>query len=111
MGIDCRIVVKSSSLPEVRFPAGFELRYDLTDHDLERCPGATHDVYTLSRYFGRYYERGHWPSIHYVIIQLMTHPDVEKVWYFGDMHEYAPECTPELLNELTDLWLSRKRDP
>ena len=111
MGIDCDIIIRADVNPAgIVWPPGFRLE-PADERDKEQCEGATHYVFSLMRYFGPYYERGWWPTICYVLLQLMTHPDVKKVWYAGDVHEHKPEVTPELIDELTNLWLSRKRDP
>lgn len=50
--------------------------------------GATHyaDEF-LGRYYSPSYERGSWPRICGVLMELYSHPYVEKVWYFGDCKE------------------------
>lgn len=39
---------------------------------------------SLTRYYGKGYERGPWPQIHALLLETLMHPNVAKVWYWGD---------------------------
>jgi len=108
MGIDCEIAIETNGvLPTIVCLPGFEIR-PADSHAKDRCPTATHQIYTCCRFFGRHYDRGNWAMILYHLVQLMRRPEVVNVWYGGDMHEHWPEVTFEMLAELTALYLSKK---
>lgn len=100
MGIDAQIYLKADNdAPEFEWP--LPNGYTLQPADPERAPtGATHEVYTLSRYYGPGYERGPWPDLCAVLMLLHACPSVQTVWYGGDNTDDAPECPPTRVQEL-----------
>ena len=110
MGIDCEILILTNgSEPDIHWMSGFELQpadgVDARDYE-----GANYYVYSLQRYFGPHYTRGSWPRILYHLIQLMGSTNVKKVWYGGDCGMILTECTPEYIDELTRLYISKKEE-
>jgi len=101
MGVDAMIFFKVRAgveAPEFYFPEGFEVK---SFSDSYGPPGATHEVDTLSRYYGKHYERGNWPSICAVLMALHACLDVERVWYDGDSSDNYEVCTPETVLDIS----------
>lgn len=63
--------------------------------------GSTHEIYQCWRYYGPGYERGPWPFIAAILIELMANEDVETVWYFGDSNDSDDPFTQERLEQYT----------
>lgn len=53
-------------------------------YEIEGPLGATHVVQNDYCFYGPGYERGPWPSICAILMQLLMSSDVEVVWYDGD---------------------------
>lgn len=86
MGIDAVIYFKVregetlESIAEWRMPQHCRV-IPASDWAIE---GATHEVDVPYRYYGEGYERGPWPLICSVLLEVMAAPEVEIVWYSGD---------------------------
>ena len=93
MGIDCHIhlKVKEGCEPKLILPTGCE--FEVCD-----CPSlfapSTHEIDNPYRFYGEGYTRGPWPLISAVLIECMSCPEIEAVWYLPD--NYYPELTFEL---------------
>lgn len=59
---------------------------------------ATHEVNSLSRYYGIGYERGPWVQICGVLMSLFASTNVSKVWYCGD--GYPDEHHPVTIDDV-----------
>jgi hypothetical protein len=55
---------------------------------------------SIHRYYGIGYERGDWPKLCLALTILLTSPEVEKVYYYGD-NEDPVECTHTTLYTLS----------
>lgn len=64
------------------------------------------EFHSLIRLYSPGYERGHWPDIHNAIVCLRAALPNCKVFYGGDVYEWCPEATDELLTEHWTHWLS-----
>lgn len=101
MGVDAMLFFKvktGAAEPDFSFPGGYEAKPVASSYVPD---GATHEVDTYSRYYGKGYERGHWPAICAVLLELHAHEDVERVWYGGDSSDEVEVCTPETVLELS----------
>lgn len=96
MGIDVELYFeKIGDLTfEWGFPPGWNV-VDISARKKEDFPDATHEFDTLSRYYGKRYERGCWPDICAVLMLLHACPGVGKVWYGGDSGIGVFECSPD----------------
>ena len=87
MGIDVEIGIKlrkGAKVPENKtyVEGEFAKPGEWTD-----APFINAQLSSLTRYYGKAYERGPWPQIHALLLELLMHPDVEQVWYWGDGRE------------------------
>lgn len=73
--------------------------------------GATHEIETLVRYYGKNYERGPWPYMSAVLMLLLASEDVEIVWYGGDCYDSPEVCTPEMVAELNAHFMAHGNRP
>jgi len=75
----------------------------------EDAPFATHELSSMTRYYGKHYARGPWPDISALLLFLLMHPSVEKVWYGSDNHEpvEGDEFTLSRLEELNSFYVSQ----
>jgi hypothetical protein len=76
--------------------------------------GLSFKFHSFSRYFGFGYERGNWPSIARLLLDLLGHSNVERVGYRSDMGEPADQVTPDFLSDLNKLWITaqqKKHEP
>lgn len=80
-----------------------------SEYNLEVCPGATHELDTGARYYGEGYERGPWPKIAAVLMELMQDPDIEGVWYGGD--DWPKLMTPDELIGTTRHYIANGERP
>lgn len=71
---------------------------------------ATHEVSNPWRYYGVGYERGPWPYIACVLMQLMQCPEIEKV-YYGDDCSGPEEIQPALVAMLNMHYMMHGRRP
>ena len=86
MGLDTEILFRCKNAePALEDPLlnGFKI-VPIGRYMAEECLGATHEIDTGSRYYGPGYERGPWPKIAAVLMELLACEDVEKVWYGSD---------------------------
>lgn len=107
MGVDAMIYFKAKNSDvdlDWNLPNGFSVSAVDGETYLETC-GATHQVSTYARYYGKGYERGPWGDICAVLMLLHASPDVEKVWYSGDCVDVAEEFTPEKVLELSEHYM------
>lgn len=91
MGFDAKIYFRSKTaelhledtlIPEFTIsPIDDKTLYKAT-YNGESLAEATHKVCCgCLRYYGKGYERGPWPSLAAVLMELLASEDVEKVWY------------------------------
>ena len=108
MGVDVEIWVKA---PDTwRYNLGTEfiaqlVRNDEDYRDIEH--EATHFLDTLSRYYSEHHDRGHWPTIRRVLMDILNDPLVEKVWYFSDntwIEDGPEQLTLQRIQELDQHW-------
>lgn len=111
MGTDVKILFEATGdISELRMPDGFEIR-DAKDYDKEDHPGCTHEVYTLMRYYGPWYERGDWPLICWALMNLHACARVGKIWYGGDSCHQHPEATIDYINEISAHYMKNGTRP
>jgi hypothetical protein len=67
---------------------------------------ATHWVNIGSRYYGKDYERGHWPELCEVLMLLFSSPDIKRVWYGNEYGVY--DVTPEFVADLCLHFMKKK---
>ncbi len=113
MGTDARIFVKTTDgqRPIIDWPLlrGFEI-VDASPIAVDEL-GATHEVDTMSRYYCESGGNGHWPTLCWILMTLMTSPNVETVLYGGDSVERCYEVTPERIQAITAKFLSKDPEP
>ena len=98
MGVDAMIFFRATEPFELEreLPNG----YEIVGNPEFGPDEATHQIYTLERYYGPHYERGSWPNICAVLMLLHACKNVEKVWYNGDSSDHQ-ECPPEKVLEIS----------
>lgn len=122
MGVDVDIYVKAkdsrlqvADLLEYaeRLDEGFvrEDWYDcvfLTDEVDPGPKGATHCMSLISRYYGVGYERGDWPGISSVLMDMLNDEMINTVWYVADS-ENEELATPATISAVkaTDLFYEK----
>lgn len=112
MGVDatiyCRIKAGEVHLPFCDLQAiGYEL-----DEDCSWPNGATHEVnMDCERLYCKGYERGNWPRIARVLLELVGHPSVEAVWYGGDNGGNLPKIDEDRVIELCRHWMRHRNQP
>jgi len=100
MGIDATILFRSDAVPDIALDREWSICKYSGWAGVEfdgACP--THEVDSLTRYYAPGYERGEWPSIAAVLMQLHEAPEVEVVWYGGD--GMVGECDVERVLEIS----------
>jgi hypothetical protein len=65
--------------------------------------GATHQLDSSYRYYGKDYERGPWPIICAQLMVLFADEDVEAVWYFADETDIEGTEEPTTKEEVIEL--------
>jgi len=108
MGVDVELWIKAS--PDFGLSPPLDAKWvDRSDAGVD----ATHSLSTLWRYYGRGYERGFWPQIASLLLELFADPEVEKVWYFGDHSDICEmsEFTFEDFVSLSRHWVSVGNEP
>lgn len=88
MGQDAMIYVRTKSGNPPEGLAMFHSCFSRQDHMVAE---ATHEVDVPYRFYGVGYERGPWPLIAGVLLDLLANPDVEKIWYCSDSGNNATE--------------------
>jgi hypothetical protein len=102
MGVDVRIWFKTKDGQEPALERSLPHGYSIVAADVNAClHGATHEIDTYARFYGKGYERGPWPAICAVLMLLHACETVEKVWYDGDTCESPRECPPERVIEIS----------
>jgi hypothetical protein len=79
--------------------------------DCTYLDGYTHELSSMTRYYGRGYERGPWPDIAAYLIQLMADPNVEAVGYGGDSDDYREPVTLEWLTQMNLHYIDNQERP
>lgn len=98
MGIDVMIFFKSEKdTPVFEWDLPGATFKKLTSDDYTSAPGATHRVHLEGndRFYGKHYERGVWPVIAGVLMELFASPDITAVYYGGDSYDEILEIKPE----------------
>ena len=112
MGVDPRIYVKTSDgdVPRTELPLRFLCFERKPYEDDELLPsGATHAAYQANAW--RYCEgyTRHWPEVAESLMLLLTAPNVEQVWYFGDSADIGDDpdhvCTLDRVREYTQVYM------
>lgn len=111
MGIDALIMCKGIPPQEPEYIGLLGRMVPITPDDYlaDIQPEATHRLDTGCRHYGIGYERGPWPKLAAVLMELMSTPTVEKVWYGGD--EWANVMTPEGLQVLNEHFIKHGHRP
>lgn len=101
MGIDIEIAVKCK--PGYNPPSpSFAVEGEMSDTGNPYVDASTHSLSSLTRYYGEHYERGPWPHIAAYLLELMSDPNVERVWYDGDSGDCLEEMTFERWCKMCD---------
>lgn len=103
MGIDARIIIRGTPQQELEHIGLLGKLVPADEYAQELAPGATFEVDMGARYYGPGYERGPWPKISAVLMELMATPGVTGVWYGGDEEVYP--MTGKVLEEFTRHYL------
>ena len=70
------------------------------------------DVNLMGRYYGKGYERGHWPNLRAIICWLSARIPQGEVWYGGDSSGCCAEhMTPDRIADLDAHWFANGRRP
>lgn len=82
-------------------------------NDNEDLPEATHHISSITRLYDFNYERGPWPQIASVIMELLADPTVEKIWYGGDSFGASnlQEMTGFRFKAITEHYLQVRHEP
>lgn len=86
MGVDAMMYVKTRDglIPDDVYQVDFS-PVGKTDYDYGLCPaGADFRVECEGRMYRPGYERGHWPTLSALLLELLACRTIESVWYFGD---------------------------
>ena len=117
MGINANIFIKATIFPPRLHhltPTNFFEFIPREDSEFSELwhDEATHEVETPWRYYGPGYERGHWPTICALLLDLLASPDIETVWYDGDHYgdDEAEECTLERITALSAHYIATEPD-
>lgn len=120
MGIDVGIAIK------VREGGDLPSNYGIVEGDFEylsqqdddwrsdELPFANAELSSMTRYYGVGYERGPWPDIAALLLQLLINPDIEGVWYYGDhtsAHEQYHFVTVDTINKMNRHYVSVGHEP
>jgi hypothetical protein len=116
MGVDVQILIRrkaGSGLPDndSRVEGYFA---PLEGWEVEDYPFADAGLSSMTRYYGGGYERGPWPDICARLLNLMAHPGVEGVWYFGDNrggYEEYDRVTLGKLGEMNAHYVANGHEP
>lgn len=95
MGIDAKILFKVKNgkhFDNFLIPFNYSEICAEDYSEKENSLGATHFVDFYERFYGPGYERGPWPTICGILMELFASGSVEKVWYGGD--DFIDEITP-----------------
>ena len=111
MGVDVRIYFKTKSGDDPELYWGLSDSASITRATEYGVEGSTHEVDTPWRYYGPGYERGPWPKIASVLINLLANKDIETVWYFGDCYDEGDPFTLEMLEQYTRHFIEHENRP
>lgn len=96
MGIDVEIVIRAK--PGYTPPDPKHI--DGTVSESIQTEGYTHELSSMTRYYGPHYERGPWPSIAAYLLELLADQNIEAVGYGGDGGEDREPVTLEWLTQM-----------
>lgn len=96
MGIDVEIVIRAKPGYTPPEPSHIDGRVSERSYN----DGYTHEVSSMTRYYGPGYERGPWPSIAAYLLELLADPNVEAVGYGGDNSDHMEPVTLEWLTQM-----------
>lgn len=111
MGVDACIYFKTRDGEEPALCNSLPLGCEIRKAGEWAYDGATHEVDQCWRYYGPGYERGPWPSIAAVLMELHASPDVETVWYFGDCNDSDEPFTPQRVQEFNAHYMAEGNRP
>lgn len=111
MGVNIELYFKA--LPNSRWDKAKTTLGDVQPNDDEEFTEPTHYISSLTRLYDFYYERGPWPEIAAIIMELLADPKVTKVWYDGDsgLPEDTSEMTEQRFFEITKHYLKNMHEP
>jgi hypothetical protein len=96
MGIDLRIVVRAKAGYSPPSPERVGGQFCESGY----FAGYTHELSSLTRYYGPGYERGPWPDIAATLLELLADENIEDVGYGGDSDEYVEPVTLAWLTQM-----------
>lgn len=100
MGIDVHVACRCKPGIEPPSPSwGLEGQMVRSDSIGSEIDGATHELSSMTRYYGKHYERGPWPTIAAYLLELLADRGIEKVWYGGD-GEFFEEVDLQWLTQM-----------
>lgn len=111
MGIDVKLLIECDG-PAPDFKIYPDDRWE-DARDWEKNCGANYSLWTGARYYGPGYERGPWPEICAVLMQLFADSRVKRIWYFGDcsnMEDIPPLMRVDVL-EISGHFMSVGHEP
>lgn len=96
MGIDVKIAIRAKPGYTPPDPNGI----DGTVSECTHLDGYTHELSSLTRYYGPYYERGPWPEIAAYLLVLLADRNIEAIGYGGDSDDHREPVTLEWLTQM-----------
>lgn len=74
---------------------------------------ATHRIELTGndRYYGKDYERGVWPTIAGILMDLFASKDIQKVFYGSDGEDYVQEITPKYVAAMSLYYMKHGNRP
>lgn len=107
MGIDVEIAIKAK--PGYTPPDPSHIDGQVSDSSY--VDGYTHELSSMTRYYGPGYERGPWPSIAAYLLELLADPNIEAVGYGGDNSDYRETVTLEWLTRMSLHYIDNGKRP
>lgn len=111
MGVDAVILFQATGDTEGLCLDSCVTIREASEYKKEDNAGATHEACVPWRYYGPHYARGHWPSIAAVLMELLQHPNISKVWYGGDSTSCLPEIAAARILELSEYYMQHGSRP
>lgn len=105
MGIDASIMVKVADglIPGVGMDCDFVVVPDKPGWYAVESPWSF-------RFYGKEYQRGHWPRIAAILLELLADSSIEEVRYSGDCGEYDEgPVTVEFINDMNKFYVENGR--
>lgn len=112
MGIDAEIYFKVKE--GENYDGVSSSHFSILQTESEFKPlGATHVVSSMCRVYDFGYERGNWPLLALMLMQLLASPQIETVWYGGENvdSEYLEILTNERFLNIMKHYLEHGNRP